>query len=330
MLNALKQIELRHPPAPDSTAHVERDDGKNGSASPEAGARVAGKRQLPPEETAELPRDQAAMESLLVDTEAAAAEALDPVLAEPWTVDSGWESLVGSGVCESDDAEDDALELGAGEVLSQNAAAVVEDSEKIARSRPHDVPNSLGELAAIVLGNLESGRTASLLFVSPNSDTLGADLLVPLSMPLAQQLGEGLLLIDTNLRRPVLAGRLGVEASRGLTDVIRGTARWHEVVRRTVIPGAELLPAVPFSTPAGPPPSRLNLERLLAEAQQRYRLLLIHAASLQHPEVAPLAGYCTGVYLVVRVHATTQRAVREAGAILKKAGANLIGCVVIR
>ncbi len=289
-LNALKWIESRGPQpsvdaARDAAAEaVPADAGTVGrqtvatvEAAPHAGSDGHG---VPP-------RDTAAMESLLAEAEAAAAEALSETCTEPrspWTPSTD----------------------------------------------PKARPDPLGELAESVLRATVPEKSAGFLFMSPDSDTLGIDLLVPLTMSLARRLDGDLLLVDTNLRRPALAARLGVEASRGLTDVLSGSWRWPDVVRRTVVPGVDLLPAVPFSTPAGPPPERLHLERLLVETRARYGLVLIHAASLRNPEVAPLARHCDGVYLVVRLHATTRRAAMEAGPLLRRAGANLRGCVVVQ
>ncbi len=193
-----------------------------------------------------------------------------------------------------------------------------------------ELPDPLGGLAETVLRCKAPGQPACFLFTSPDSDGLGADLLVPLSMSLARRLDSELLLIDTNLRRPALAARLGVETSRGLTDVLTGAATWQDVVRRTVLPGVALLPAVAFSTPAGPPPDRLNLRELLADARKHYPLILVHASSLKHPEVVPMARHCEGVYLMVRLHSTTRRAAAEAVPILRRARANLLGCVVVQ
>ncbi len=216
-------------------------------------------------------------------------------------------------------------ELATAEALQDGVAA-----HSPAPRQSDNLTDPLGHLADAVLRSMGPGKPASLLFVSPDADNLGIDLLVPLATSLAQRLDSDLLLIDTHLRHPVLATRLGVETSRGLTDVLTGCARWPDVVRHTVLPGVDLLPAVPFSTPAGPPLGRLNLSQLLSEVRASYPLCLIHGASLRYPEVAPLASHCEGVYLVVRLHATMRRAASEAVPLLQRAGANVLGCIVVQ
>ncbi len=291
MLNALKQIESRKP-------------NEQARAAAEAGCAIADT-AVPPAADDSL-RDEAAMEALLDATEAAAEQVVAEMTPEP-SESSGNTTL-------SHDAE----------VVVPAGSARPRDENRQALSDP------LGELAGTMLRSMPRGNPGSFLFTSPDSDTLGIDLLVPLSMSLARRLDGDLLLIDANLRRPALGARLGVEASRGLTDVLTGAASWRDVVRRTVVPGVDVVPAVPFSTPAGPPPDRLNLRRLLAEAREEYGLILVHAASLRYPEVVSIARDCEGAYLVVRLHATSRRTLHQAGPILRQAGVNLLGCVVVR
>ncbi len=315
MLNALKRIESREPrnllgaqrgiANPPAEPTPREADEPVGVPPPDA-----------PTDVDTPARDPAAMEALLAEVEAAAAEALDETTAD------------------SDGSPDGAdLPEPPDPVAADRADAAGLATEprwaRETRIPRNTLPDPLGELAGTVLNAAPPEAPASILFTSPDSNSLGIDLLVPLAMSLAQRVESDLLLIDANLRRPALAGRLGVEASLGLTDVLTGSARWQDAVRRTVVPGVDLLPAVPFSTPAGPSPDRLHLERLLSEAGGRYRLVLVHATSLEYPEAAPLACQCDGVYLVVRLHATMRRAAVEAASLLRRNGANLLGCVVV-
>ncbi|MDY0168442.1 MAG: hypothetical protein RBS80_17975 [Thermoguttaceae bacterium] len=315
MLDALRQIEShqRWSPVPPQEEASEVREVEPAGVSCEAAADAAVVRESASREDGDPVRDSSAMEVLLVEAEAAAAEALEESTVE-WAA---------AGAEFEGSSDPDRGISGAGVPSCPVRRTCVEEEEGL-------LADPLGDLAGTVLRAMAPGQPACFLFTSPDSDNLGADLLVPLSMSLVRRLEGNLLLIDTNLRRPVLASRLGVEASRGLTDVLSGAADWQEVVRRTVLPRVDLLPAVPFSTPAGPRPSRLNLDRLLAEARDHYRLVLIHASSLQCPEVAPMARHCEGVYLVVRLHSTARRAAREAVPLLRCAGGNVLGCVVVQ
>ncbi len=316
MLNALKQIELREP-------HTSRDaqpqvPGPPAEPSPQEADEVVDVAPQSPHEASPPARDSAAMETLLAEAETATAEALAEVPADTTEAAERTESA------DSAEPNDPAASASADPSCPSPGAGLAGGPDR----KQGRFPDPLGELAERVLHAMPPAPT-TILFTSPDSNSLGINLLVPLAMSLAQRIDSNLLLIDANLRRPALAARLGVEASRGLSDVLSGSVVWQDAVRRTVMPGVDLLPAVPFSTPAGPSPDRLHLERLLSETAERYPLALIHASSLEYPEAAPLALQSGGVYLVVRLHATMRRAAVEAASLLRRSGANLIGCVVV-
>ena len=60
-----------------------------------------------------------------------------------------------------------------------------------------------------------------------------------------------------------------------------------------------------------------------------WSLVLLDLPSLAHAEVAPLAGACDGVYLVVRLGYTPRSAVAEAARVIRGAGGRLLGCAVV-
>lgn len=186
-----------------------------------------------------------------------------------------------------------------------------------------------GELADKLLSQLPSDAGASLLFTSPCDGDGKTGMLVALAAALVERIPGEVLMVDANLRKPALARCLGVEATRGLAHVLVGITHWHQVVRSTAVEGLRVLPGVEFPTPDGRPPGRLDLEPLLKELDGRYRLVLIDTASLAHPEVAPIAGCCTGTYLVVRLGHTTRRAVGEAVDTIRRGGGRLLGSVVL-
>ncbi len=185
------------------------------------------------------------------------------------------------------------------------------------------------KLADNILSQLPSDRPATLMFTSPGDGTGKTGLLVPLATALLERTTGELLVIDGNLHKPGLASRLGVEADRGLADVLLGAANWQQVVRPTVVERLNILPGVEFPATGGRPPQRLNLEPLLEELADHYKLVLIDTASLAYPEVAQMSRYCDGTYLVVRIGHTRRRTVAEAARVLQRCGGRLLGCVVL-
>ncbi|MFH1265082.1 MAG: hypothetical protein ABIK89_05100 [Planctomycetota bacterium] len=72
----------------------------------------------------------------------------------------------------------------------------------------------------------------------------------------------------------------------------------------------------------------MNLGGLLDALRLRYRLILVDAASLLHPEVAPLGRLCDGAYLIVQLGQTPRGAARQAAGVIRRCGGHVLGCVL--
>ena len=185
------------------------------------------------------------------------------------------------------------------------------------------------KLADGILDRLTPGEPACLMFVSPTEGGGTTGMLVPLAAALAQRTPGGVIALDANMRDPALARCLGVEATQGLAEVLQGTATWQEVLRSTSVERLSVVPGGRLSGPGRRLPERLDLGPLLQEFSRQSSLVLIDAASLSHREVAPMAGACTGAYLVVRLNHTTRRAVDEAVEAICNGGGRVLGSVLL-
>jgi Mrp family chromosome partitioning ATPase len=185
------------------------------------------------------------------------------------------------------------------------------------------------QLAENVLSQVARGGPAVLMFTSPGDGDGKTELLVSLAAALAEQTAQPVLLLDANVRKPDLASCLGVKAARGLVHVLAGAASWQQVVQETSVPHLDLLPGVKSPTPDVGRPDQWNLRPLVDELRGRYRLVLVDTASLAHAEVAPMAGYCDGTYLVARLKHTTRRDLARAVEVIRGCRGRLLGSVVI-
>lgn len=184
------------------------------------------------------------------------------------------------------------------------------------------------ELAANILAGLPPGRPAVLLFTSPGQGEGKTTTLAPLAALLAEQISGGILAVDCNLGRPQLADQFGVAARLGLRAVLSGAVPWQEAVRSTSLEGLRVLPALPPGPGEGRPVDLSALVPLLEELRRHYRLVLLDAASLANPELAPLVGSCDGTCLVVRLGQTTRRQAKAAVRAIHDSGGRLLGCIV--
>jgi len=184
------------------------------------------------------------------------------------------------------------------------------------------------EMAENVLGELRAGHSAALMFTSPGDGEGKTRVLVSLAAVLAGRGAGEVLAVDANFRRPELARRFAARVDRGLVDVLAHQAGWQEVILQTGVKHLSILPGGRFPTDDGRPPERLELAGVLDELRCHYRLVLLDAASLAHSEVAPMARWCEGTYLVVRLGQTPRRAVRQAIRVVEACGGRVLGCVL--
>ncbi len=227
-------------------------------------------------------------------------------------------------------------ELGADKLGADKLGAVESAPEEAPATRPTWPPlqseahrRAFDGLAEKVLAQLPPGRPASLMFTSPLDGDGKTQTLVSLAGALIQRADEEILLLDADMRKADLAARMGVETSVGLADVLTGAAGWPEVVRGTMLPRLNVLPGTKRFAVDGRTPEIVNLEPLLAELAEHYRLVLLDTSSLAHRQVAPMGRYCSGVYLVVRLGHTPRRAAREAAMAIEACGGRLLGSVVL-
>lgn len=137
-----------------------------------------------------------------------------------------------------------------------------------------------------------------------------------------------LLLIDADLRRPMLHRALKVPNEGGLADMLRDGTVWPEGFRG-VAPGMDFLPSgIRPSNPSGLLASK-HMGRLLELAREKADLVLIDAPPvLAVSDCLPLCRQVDGVVLVTRFGVTQRRSLVRAKEQLEKAGARIVGVVV--
>lgn len=143
---------------------------------------------------------------------------------------------------------------------------------------------------------------------------------------LAEQPGARVCLVDVDFRRPALARLFGLEDRPGAAELLQDKASLKQVLRPTVVPGLDLLPA--GEEPRNPA-ELLGSERfanLLAELKRRYTWILVDTPPV-HPftDACVLAPRCNGVILVVRMEETARELVQRAMQSVQRAGGRILG-----
>lgn len=188
-------------------------------------------------------------------------------------------------------------------------------------------------------------NTKIVVFTSSSPEEGKTTITVNLAITMAQA-GNKVLLIEGDLRRPVLSRLFGIEQSPGLTDVILGNYQWRAVVRSItdlitgkmsmdeimqtpgldnihIITGGAMLP-----NPAELVSSKI-VSDVLKQAQSEYDIILIDAPPiLAATDAAIWSSLSDGAILVYQVGRIARGALKRAKAQLDNTGARILGVVL--
>lgn len=143
------------------------------------------------------------------------------------------------------------------------------------------------------------------------------------------QMGSRVLLIDSDLRRPVLHTIFKVDRRIGLSNILVGKATIAEAVQRTEIDNLFVLPCGTLP----PNPSELlassAMTRALEEMKQRYDIVLFDSPPIiAVTDAAVLGPRLDGVILVLKSGQTDREAAFRAYSLLKNVNARLLGSLL--
>jgi capsular exopolysaccharide synthesis family protein len=197
----------------------------------------------------------------------------------------------------------------------------------------NDSSSPIAEQYRILRTNLKSlharGSCKVILLTSAINGEGKSVTSINLALTFARQENLRVVLVDGDMRRSSVPRWLGLKGRRqGLSTVLQG-GELGEALVSLQSPKLAILPAGP--TPEHPAEllESLAMKRLLATLRSQFDLVILDA-----PPVLPvtdpgiLASQADGVLLVVRAGKTQRKTVIDAREQLKKAKANIMGCVL--
>ena len=142
------------------------------------------------------------------------------------------------------------------------------------------------------------------------------------------QIDKKVLLVDCDLRKPMVAKMLNIESSPGLSDMISGQARARDVMVRPSGYGIDVIPAGTLT----PDPTLLlqssRMKMVLQELKKVYEYIVVDLPpATVVTDASILAELMDGFLLVVRHQETDYRSVSDMMEQLKLANAQIIGFV---
>lgn len=147
----------------------------------------------------------------------------------------------------------------------------------------------------------------------------------------AARSGQRVLAIEADLRRPDFERALSLKAKRGLSDYLRGDARFEEVLLQGDVPGLDVIVAGVPTFESTELISNGRIADLLSSAVDRYDLVFMDGPPTEVlADSYLLAKEVDGVLFCVRWGASDTRIVSQALQQLIRRGAHVFGLVVDR
>ena len=143
------------------------------------------------------------------------------------------------------------------------------------------------------------------------------------------QTGHKVLLVDADLHRGGAHRFFGLQAGRGLTEILTGRATMDQVVQHTALEGLDVIGTGAFPENPAELVLRREMKEFMALAAERYDLVVLDAPpTLAVSESAVLASLVDGVLLVIWGGRTSRKLVAASVRQLLARGANLLGFVI--
>jgi polysaccharide biosynthesis transport protein len=195
--------------------------------------------------------------------------------------------------------------------------------------RPHGaLAEAFHGLRTSVLLSTAKRPPATLLVTSAQQGEGKTTVAANLAASLAQ-LGDSVLLIDADLRRPSLQKFFQVSRSTGLVNYLTGDSDWRTLVWQAAPIGVSVL----FCGPVPPNPADLlsseYMRSLIREASKEYKFVVLDSPPLLNlSDSRILATLVDGVILVVGGGTTPRELVQRAYLSAVDAGSHVIGATI--
>ncbi|SEO68253.1 capsular exopolysaccharide family [Paenibacillus sophorae] len=170
----------------------------------------------------------------------------------------------------------------------------------------------------------------SLVITSPSPGEGKTTSAVNLAVSFAQR-GDKVLLVDANVRNPILGQVFSIKQWPGLADGLASNIDFEESVyltdieRLSIVPGGSHLPG------AADLLDSQAMSEFLDRARKEYTVILFDcSAVLETPDAIALAGRCDGVVLVVSSGKTQQKKALEAKRLLDFGKVRILGSLLNR
>jgi len=183
-------------------------------------------------------------------------------------------------------------------------------------------------LCARFIAKTDDGDACSVMVTGCNAREGASSVALNLAETCADEIGDGVLLVESNMRSPILAKSLKLKPVPGLSDLIDGSVEQEDVVHRPKNSFGVILAGKPVVQPA----TLLNSDRIMtimAELKKSFRLIILDSPPVMaYSDALFLAPKVDQVLLVVRGEKTRWEVAQQAVQKLNEVEAPLCGTVL--
>ena len=215
----------------------------------------------------------------------------------------------------------------------KNGKALSLDKPSEARLVTHIDPKSpVSEAYRTLRTNIQfqqiKSKDNSLMVTSSTPKEGKSTTIANLAITMAQ-MGSKTLLVDTDLRRPVVHSIFNEKKDRGITNFLMGKMEFDEVVKPTFVDNLYIV----TSGPLPPNPSELlgstEMDEFIRHAKENFDIVLFDSPPvIAVTDAAILSTKVGGTILVIKAHQTDKNGVLRAKSLLDNVNAHMVGCVL--
>ncbi|MDZ7330424.1 MAG: polysaccharide biosynthesis tyrosine autokinase [candidate division KSB1 bacterium] len=216
--------------------------------------------------------------------------------------------------------------------LSDHANAG-EAKAMVSRLITHFAPKSpISEAYRSLRTSIQYARADSplktIVITSPGPQEGKSTTVANLAITIAQ-MGTKTLLVDTDLRRPILHSIFNINRSKGISNYLIGKADLDEVIFKTEIDNLFVIP----SGTLPPNPSELlgsvSMKQCISELKKRFDVVLFDSPPIMAvTDAAVISSEVDGVILVVKAGQTDRNAVQRSFEILRSIPNRILGALL--
>ena len=208
-------------------------------------------------------------------------------------------------------------------VIPQNVGSLLEEGDESPHAEAYRVLRT-----NILFAGRKSETETTFSVVSGGAGEGKTTTMFNLAVVFAQ-MGDRILIVDSDLRRPSMHRYLNVSNNIGLTNYLLGQATIDEVIQTTEIPSLHFIPSGKLPSSSMGILSSAKMKEFVVDMKSRYDYVFLDAPPIMGvSDASVLASMVDMCVLVVQYRKYPQMMTQRAKEMVTKVGGNLVGVVL--